>query len=123
MTRGDDLVERASVGLRGLADRAAARGGVGAKVADALADDAAFVRKLKPSLIVARARGQAPTDGKPSDTAVIPPRPQPPATGAPAEGGGASGGPNPFAVVGGALAGGIVLAKLIDWRSHAHPRL
>ena len=29
---------------------------------------------------------------------------------------------NPFVVLGGALATGIVLAKLIDWRAHAHPR-
>jgi hypothetical protein len=32
------------------------------------------------------------------------------------------GGPSPFVVVGAALAGGIALAKLIDWRGHAHPR-
>ena len=31
-------------------------------------------------------------------------------------------GPNPFAVAGAAFAVGTVLAKLIDWRSHAHPR-
>lgn len=31
-------------------------------------------------------------------------------------------GPNPFAVVAGALAAGIALAKWIDWRGHAHPR-
>jgi len=29
---------------------------------------------------------------------------------------------NPFAVAGAAFAVGTVLAKLIDWRSHAHPR-
>jgi hypothetical protein len=32
------------------------------------------------------------------------------------------GGPSPFLVVGLALATGVVLAKWIDWRSHAHPR-
>jgi hypothetical protein len=31
-------------------------------------------------------------------------------------------GPNPFVVAGAAFAIGIVLAKLIDWRGHAHPR-
>jgi hypothetical protein len=31
-------------------------------------------------------------------------------------------GPNPFAVAGAAFVVGSVLAKLIDWRSHAHPR-
>jgi hypothetical protein len=34
----------------------------------------------------------------------------------------AGGGPNPFAIVGGAFAAGALLAKLIDWRGHAHPR-
>ena len=28
---------------------------------------------------------------------------------------------NPWAVVGAALAGGYVLAKVLDWRGHAHP--
>jgi len=32
------------------------------------------------------------------------------------------GGSGPFIVVGAALAAGIVLAKFIDWRGHAHPR-
>jgi hypothetical protein len=31
-------------------------------------------------------------------------------------------GPNPFVVVGAALALGVFLAKVLDWRSHAHPR-
>ena len=31
-------------------------------------------------------------------------------------------GPNPFVVVGVALALGITLAKVIDWRGYAHPR-
>ena len=30
--------------------------------------------------------------------------------------------PNPFLVVGAALALGFFLAKVLDWRSHAHPR-
>jgi hypothetical protein len=33
-----------------------------------------------------------------------------------------SGGPNPFAVIGVALAAGIAIAKWIDWRGHAHPK-
>jgi hypothetical protein len=32
------------------------------------------------------------------------------------------GGPNPWLVAGVALAAGIALAKLVDWRGHAHPR-
>jgi hypothetical protein len=30
--------------------------------------------------------------------------------------------PNPFAVIGAAFAAGTLLAKIIDWRGHAHPR-
>ena len=30
--------------------------------------------------------------------------------------------PSPFLIVGVAFAAGIVLAKIIDWRGHAHPR-
>ena len=30
--------------------------------------------------------------------------------------------PNPVLVVGAALALGVFLAKVLDWRSHAHPR-
>ena len=38
------------------------------------------------------------------------------------KGAGGGGGPNPFLVIGVALVAGIVLAKVIDWRGHAHPR-
>jgi hypothetical protein len=31
-------------------------------------------------------------------------------------------GPNPLVVAGAAFGVGTLLAKLIDWRSHAHPR-
>jgi len=34
-----------------------------------------------------------------------------------------SSGPSPWAVIGAALATGYVLAKVLDWRGHAHPRL
>jgi hypothetical protein len=118
MTRGDETVERAADKLQDAANKVAAEGGLKAKLAGELADDAAFVRKLKPSLIAARVRGEAPTDQKPGDGVVAPTgpqlgeRPQPPRTG----------GPNPFLVVGVALAAGILLAKLVDWRGHAHPR-
>ena len=33
-----------------------------------------------------------------------------------------SAGPNPFVIAGAAFAVGSLLAKLIDWRGHAHPR-
>ncbi len=118
MTKGDALMERGAGRLQRLADRAAASGGLAAKLAEPLAEDAAFVRKLKPSLMAARAKGEAPTNQKPGAGAVAPTGPQlgprtPPRAG---------GGPNPFVVIGVAFAVGILLAKIVDWRSHAHPR-
>jgi hypothetical protein len=118
MTKADQLIDRAANRLSEAADRAAAQGGLTAKLAEPLADDAAFLRKLKPSLIVARAKGEAPTDmpaGSGAPTA--PTRPQlgrrPKRSGE---------GPSPFLVIGAALVAGVVIAKLIDWRGHAHPR-
>jgi hypothetical protein len=101
-------------------------GGVKAKIADALADDPAFLRKLKPSLIAARARGEASTDQAPTAPAgprhapsgpqlERPPRPQPKRKSP-------AGGPNPFVVIAAALAIGVIAAKILDWRGHAHPR-
>ena len=124
MTEGDDKLQRADEGvehaadkLQDAADRAAAEGGLKGKLAQPLADDAEFLRKLKPSLILARARGELPTDGSPAHGAVAPSGPQ---LGKRQSDGG--GGPSPLLVVGGALFVGILLAKLIDWRGHAHPR-
>ncbi len=117
MNRADQTVDRAADKLQEAAQKAASAGGFRAKLAKPLAEDAAFVRKLKPSLIAARARGEAPTDQKPGTEVVVPSGPQ---LGRRPKGG--SGGPNPFVVVGAALAVGVVLARIIDWRSHAHPR-
>lgn len=120
MNKVDELIEKGATRLQELANKAAANGGgVKAKLADELAADAAFLRKLKPSLIAARARGQAPTDQKPGSDVVAPSGPQldPPKTKRKARGG-----PNPFLVVGVAFAAGILLAKIVDWRGHAHPR-
>ena len=117
-TKADQIVDKGADRLQQLADKAAASGGVKAKLAQELADDAAFLRKLKPSLMVARAKGEAPTGQKPGSGTVAPAgpqlgkRPKPP--------GGS--GPNPFVVVAAALVLGIVIAKMIDWRGHAHPR-
>jgi len=110
--RSDQVVERAGDGLQRLSEKAAARGGVTAKLAQPLAEDAVFVRKLKPSLIRARMRGELPVDGKPA----------PVQAPAPAQRPARSGGPNPFAVIGAAAGAGLAVAKLIDWRGHAHPR-
>jgi len=119
VSKADQLIDRAANRLRDIADRAAAEGGVKAKIAEPLAEDAAFLRKLKPSLIAARAKGEAPTDQPTgSGTPAAPTRPQ--LGPRPKKNKGS--GPNPFLVVGAALVTGIVIAKLIDWRGHAHPR-
>jgi len=115
----DALIEKGADRLQQFANRAAANGGAKGKLAEELADDAAFLRKLKPSLIAARARGRAPTNERPGEGVVAPSgpqlgeRPKPP--------GRKPGGPNPFLVLGIAFAAGIVLAKIVDWRGHAHP--
>jgi hypothetical protein len=126
MSAGDQKIERAADKLQSAANSMASEGGVKAKLAEPLAEDAEFLRKLKPSLIKARARGDAPTGQPPSGGAVTaaPSGPQlgkrPPANKR--RSGGTRGGPNPWLVAGVALATGIFLAKWIDWRGHAHPR-
>ena len=124
MSKGDQLIERGAVRLDELSRKAAAKGGLSAKLADELADNAAFLRKLKPSLIAARARGQAPRNQEanvpppsvPSAPQIKAKRPKKTKSRRRAKG------PNPFLVAGVALAAGIVLAKVVDWRGHAHPR-
>jgi hypothetical protein len=127
MSKADLLVERGADRLEDLSRKAAAKGGFAAKLADELAEDAVFLRKLKPSLIKARAKGRAPIartteleTPAPSAQQMTTPQPQPskskPKQRRPKRG------LNPFLVAGAALAAGIVLAKVIDWRGHAHPR-
>jgi hypothetical protein len=118
MNAVDRTIERAADKLQQAANKAADQGGLKAKLAHELADDAAFLRKLKPSLMVARAKGRAPTNQKPGEGVVAPTGPQLGARPRPAR----TGGPNPFVVIGVAVAAGVLLAKVIDWRSHAHPR-
>ena len=117
MTKGDALVEKGAERLQALSRRAAEAGGIRSRLAPTLADDAAFLRRLKPSLMAARARGEAPTDQEPGSAPVAPTSPQ---LGNPPRKQG--NGPNPWVVIGAAFAMGIVLAKLVDWRGHAHPR-
>jgi hypothetical protein len=119
MTTGDEAVEKGAAKLDELADKTAAEGGVKAKVSDELAEDAAFLRKLKPSLVAARIRGELPRDADPGSAPTR--APSGPQLGL-RPSGGKGRGPNPFAVVGAAAAAGILLAKAIDWRGHAHPR-
>jgi hypothetical protein len=108
--------------LRRKSQELAGQGGLKDKLAAELADDADFLRKLKPDLIKKRAKGEAPTDREPAE--VPPPAPSGPQLGKrpkPAKARG-SGGPNPYVVVGAALVLGVALAKWLDWRGHAHPR-
>ena len=156
MTKGDQLVERGATRLQELADRAAARGdGIGEWLSEELRNDAAFLRKLKPSLV--KARAQANSSGSPeqaaapspppaeapspppsaeappvelhaAETEVAPP-PPPPAAARPTpqptpkqKPTGKRSGPPPVVIVGAAFVAGILLAKFVDWRGHAHPR-
>jgi hypothetical protein len=118
--KGDRAVDSGAEKLEELSQKAAAKGGLAAKLSGELAEDAAFLRKLKPSLIVRRAKGELPRDQEPSSA---PPPARPLAPSGPQHARARkSGGPNPFAVAGGAFGLGVLLAKAIDWRSHAHPR-
>jgi hypothetical protein len=120
MTTADQKVERAANKLQQLANQMAGEGGVKAKLAEPLAEDADFIRKLKPSLIKARAKGDAPTNQEPGKAPLSPTSPQHGKRRKPRKKSG--GGPNPFLIIGVALVAGVALAKWIDWRGHAHPR-
>lgn len=117
--KGDGAIESGADKLEKLSDKAAAKGGVTAKLAGELAEDASFLRKLKPSLIAKRAKGELPKDAEPGTTARRAVAPSGPQHARPKPG---KRGPNPFAVAGAAFGVGTLLAKLIDWRGHAHPR-
>jgi hypothetical protein len=110
MSALDTLAERAEAASK----RLNGQGGIKSKLAEELAEDAEFLRKLKPSLMAKRAKGEAPTDDVPAPAMLgTQPTVQKTRTG---------GGPSPFLVVGVALVAGVALAKWIDWRGHAHPR-
>ena len=118
MSTLDSLADKA----RAKSAQLAGQGGVKDKLAAELAEDADFLRKLKPDLIKKRMTGDAPTDQQPTKAA--PAAPSGPQLGSrpkakkPGKGGGAT----PFIAVGAALAAGILLAKWLDWRGHAYPR-
>jgi hypothetical protein len=106
MSALDTLADKA----KAASERLAGQGGIKGKLAGELADDAVFLRKLKPALIKQRLRGRAPAPSAPSGPQ-LGERPKP-----------AGAGPNPFVVVGAALVLGVVAARVLDWRGHAHPR-
>jgi hypothetical protein len=111
MTTVDQKLDQAASKLQDFANRMAREGGLKAKLAEPLAEDADLIRKLKPSLVKARAKGEAPTGPTAPSRPQLPKRPKPKGSG-----------PNPWLVVGIGLAAGVLLAKWIDWRGHAHPR-
>jgi hypothetical protein len=119
MTKADQAVDTAADKVAAFVRGTRGTGGLKGKLGDAFADDPEFIRKLKPSLMKARARGRRPIDPAggerhaPSGPQVD--RPKPPKAKR-------RGGPSPWLVVGAALAAGYVAAKVIDWRGHAHPR-
>jgi hypothetical protein len=85
-----------------------------ARLDDELAEDRAFLAKMKPALIRARLRGEAPTNEPPGDGRASSPKPSKRAK--------RGGGPNPWLVLGAAFVVGVGIAKVVDWRGHAHPR-
>jgi hypothetical protein len=113
--KGDRAIETGADKLEDLSGKAAAKGGLRGKLANELADDATFLRKLKPSLIAGRAKGELPKNAEPGSPAAAPSGPQHAKQKR-------TGGPNPFVVAAAAFGAGTLLAKLIDWRGHAHPR-
>jgi len=125
MSKADLLFERGASWLEELSQKAAAEGGLVAKAAEPLADDAAFLRKMKPTLVLARFRGEAPQNGNVAtaptmETPLPQPEPQPKKEKPKKKKSG--GGANPIVVAAGAFVAGVFLAKFIDWRGHAHPR-
>ncbi|HEV2592924.1 MAG TPA: hypothetical protein VGU02_13640 [Gaiellaceae bacterium] len=114
MTRGDQALESAADKLETFVQNAEREGGVKAKVGVAFADDPDFLRKLKPSLVKARMKGESPTAPIRTRTAPPPSAPKKPKP--------KGGGPSPWLVLGAAFAVGMLAAKALDWRGHAHPR-
>jgi len=119
MTRGDQLIDRAANRLEAFARRTAGDTGVKGKLAGPLADDAELLRGMRPSSVAARLRGQ-PDDGPTRPSAVS--EPLPASAPEPRRKKSPRSGPPPIALAFGALAVGILIAKGVDWRGHAHPR-
>jgi hypothetical protein len=119
MSPVDDKVDRGADKLEELSRKAASAGGLKAKLAKPLAEDAEFLRKLKPSLIAARAKGNAPTDQEP---AVVARPPTPPKPAKATEKRKSGGGPSPFVVIGVLFAVGVVLAHVVEWLGQRYPR-
>jgi hypothetical protein len=125
-TRVDEALDAAANRLQSFVAQSQRAGGLKAKLGEALEDDPAFLRKLKPSLIAARARGRTPAADRVGGNgyAAAPPEPgeAPSEVSRPRGPQPTKGGASPWLVLGAALVFGMLAAKAIDWRSHAHPR-
>jgi hypothetical protein len=115
MTKADHAVEKSADSLDHLAGKAADRhDGVGQWLAKELKNDAAFLRKLKPSLIKARARNK-----KAKDAPSAPSGPQLAGSSPKKKQRRNRKAPPPVVIVGAALVAGVVVAKVISWRANA----
>src|SRR4051812_5762970 len=119
-TKADEMVERAASRLEELSQEAAGSDGIKGKLAPELAEDAQFLRKMKPSLVKERIKGNEPVE--PAGGSAPPPQTSAPTPERPESKRRRGGGPNPFLVIAAAFAIGYVVAKAVDWRGHAHPR-
>jgi hypothetical protein len=99
MSSADRAVEKAADTIDTLAVKAADKGGLAEKLAPALEEDAQFLRKLTPSKVRARLRSGSPA-----------PRRRPPR---------AARSKSALPTLVAAFALGVVVAKLVDWRSYA----
>lgn len=99
-------LDRTAAKLEQLATRGESAGVLVGKLAGDLRADADFLRRVKPRLVKARLKGAPSRPSAPNGPQLA--RPQQPSS--------------PYPLLGVALATGVLLAKLIDWRGHAHPR-
>jgi hypothetical protein len=100
MSAPDRAVEGAAARLDALASRAAEKGGPVAKVAPTLQEDADFLHKMTPSKVRRRVRSPQAVESRRRKR-----RPARPSGG--------------LAAVGAAFVLGVLVAKLVDWRSYA----
>src|SRR5579885_1927387 len=122
VSRVDEALDAAADRLEAFVREAERQGGLKAKVGAAFAEDPEFLRRIKPRLVAARARGRpAPPAAGPSTNGNAP-APEPAVSPEPPRTKRSRGGPNPWLVIGAAFAAGVLAAKVIDWRGHAHPR-
>ena len=115
MTKADRIVRQAADKVEEIAATAAEKGGPLGKLAPALEGDAEFLRKMEPSKIARRVRG----DDVRGDGPLRPVRaletPQPAQKPRP------PGALASLARIGAAFALGVLVAEFIDWRSYAEP--